>query len=229
MSTYFGISSGAASSLFSSLNGTSSNTTSSLFGDYASIKNGSYKKLLKSYYTQNNDASKQPAKTTQDTEADKKQLTLLKNDSTDLYKASQKLVSSTMKDDKENLKNVKAFVEAYNNMIDSTDNSESKTVTRNTDAIKNATKLNSEMLANVGITFGSDNKLKLDEDVFNDADDSEIKTLFKGQNSYASGVMSRTSNIYTATVSDLNKNSGYDSTGKYKNIDTIGNLYNTLF
>lgn len=229
MSTFFGISSDAVSSLFSSLNGTSSSGTSSMLGDYASIKNGSYGKLLKTYYSKDNKSASTAETNTQDTSVVKKQLTLLKNDATDLYKASQKLVSSTMKDDAENLKNAKAFVEAYNSMIDSTEDSESKTVTRNIDAIKNATSKNLDLLSNVGITVGADNKMKIDEDAFKDADAADLKTLFKGENSYAAGVLSRTSNIYTSAVSDLNKTSGYDSTGKYSNVDTIGNLYNTLF
>lgn len=229
MSTFFGISSDAASSLFSSLNSTTNNNTSSLLGDYASIKNGSYGKLLKNYYSQETKDRTTEEASNKDTVANKKKLTLLKNDATELYKSSQKLISSSMNDEEESVKNVKAFVNAYNDMIDSTVDSESKTVNRNIEAIINATAQNSDILSNVGITVDSDNKMSLDEDEFKNSKQADLKTLFKGESSFLSGIISRTSNIYTNTVSELNKTSGYDSTGKYNNVDTIGNLYNTLF
>ncbi|MBR6475011.1 MAG: flagellar filament capping protein FliD [Lachnospiraceae bacterium] len=68
------------------------------------------------------------------------------------------------------------------------------------------------MLAKVGITIGSGNKLELDEDKLKEADISTLKTLFTGHNSYADKIVSKGNAIAMAAS---NAGGTYTSSGTY--------------
>ena len=67
------------------------------------------------------------------------------------------------------------------------------------------TKQNENLLKSVGITIGSDNKLKVDEDTFKKADMTSVKSLFKGQGSFATSTSGKAASIYSSAVSQISK------------------------
>ncbi|MCR5129783.1 MAG: hypothetical protein K6B69_16975 [Lachnospiraceae bacterium] len=170
-----------------------------------SIKNGSYGKLLKNYYKQSKaDAKAQVG----DTDA---KLTDLKKSADKLELKAETLNNSKLwetkaasKDGKatEELANsdkafsaVKDFVSSYNKMIDEAGGSETKAVLRKTGWMANMTRENSNLLSQVGIKVGADDKLTLNEDAFKKADVTTLKEMFYGNDSYASKVSAKAAGI----------------------------------
>lgn len=181
----------------------------SLFGldmsAVTSIKNGSYGKLLKNYYKQSKaDAKAQVG----DTDA---KLTDLKKSADKLELKADVLNNSKLwetkaasKDGKatEELANsdkalsaVKDFVSSYNKMIDEAGGSETKSVLRKTGWMANMTRENSNLLSQVGIKVGADDKLTLNGDAFKKADVTTLKEMFYGNDSYASKVSAKAAGI----------------------------------
>ncbi|MBR6256862.1 MAG: flagellar filament capping protein FliD [Lachnospiraceae bacterium] len=178
--------------------------------EVASVRKGSYGKLLKSYYAQEKAEAKSSVG---DTDA---KLTSIKSDADKLAKAADALGSSslyktkTVTDDNgkqsEVLEDpskaagaVKDFVKAYNAAIDSAGDSETKSVLRQGGWMANMSKQNARLLAEVGITIGSDDKLSFNEDTFKKANTTTVKELFSGVDSYASQVWAKAGSISRAT------------------------------
>ena len=178
--------------------------------EVASVRKGSYGKLLKSYYAQEKAEAKASVG---DTDA---KLTSIKADADKLGKAADALGSSslyktkTVTDDNGKTSEVladadkaagavKDFVKAYNAAIDSAGDSETKSVLRQGGWMANMSKQNSRLLAEVGITIGSDDKLSFNEDTFKKANVSTVKELFSGTDSYASQVSAKAGSISRAT------------------------------
>ena len=178
--------------------------------EVASVRKGSYGKLLKSYYAQEKAEAKASVG---DTDA---KLTNIKADADKLGKAADALGNSslyktkTVTDDNGKTSEVladadkaagavKDFVKAYNAAIDSAGDSETKSVLRQGGWMANMSKQNSRLLAEVGITIGSDDKLSFNEDTFKKANVSTVKELFSGNDSYASQVSTKAGSISRAT------------------------------
>ena len=211
--TYFGVSSGFFNSMF----GTSqtSGTSSTLF-DYGSIKNGSYYKLLKSYYNGNSKIGSIAGETTSNVASDsaKKNAASVRDSAKALQEDSLALLSKgkdsvftkknvrqddgTVKSEYDTdaiYKAVSKFVKDYNSTIESAASSEDSSVLSSTATMLKATKANSNLLADVGISIGSDNKLTIDEKAFKSANMTDVKSIFNGTGSYACGIASSSSNI----------------------------------
>ena len=247
-----------SSSLFSSAS--SSSSSSSILGDYMSLKNGSYKKLLKAYYAKQNDDTAGSNKTSGKTNVSKAEtaaLDSIKTDSSSLKNAVDALtkknsglfekVSKTVKDEQGNETTtkdydwdkittaVKAFADSYNKTLDSVSVQENDNVfiLRKTAMMAKTTATNKNLLNRVGITVGADNKLTVDEDKLKSADVNDLKTLFGGYGSYASGIGQRASDI-TKVSEQLIKSannanaSTYTNSGNYSALST-GSLYDSLF
>lgn len=214
--------------------------------DYRSIKSGTYGKLLKAYY------KKQDADTKAETsETEKKQLTALKNSSDKLRNAALDLMDEDLfekkkiktKDEKTGeetekedydwdaiTKAVKSFVDGYNSAIDAAGDSDSNSVLRIGTWLTSLTEANSKLLDKVGITIGSDNKLKVDEDKLKKADISTLKTLFQGVNSFADKVVRKASQLGTAATNSVGKGgSAYNSKADYDKLTSSGYLYDQTF
>lgn len=214
--------------------------------DYRSIKSGTYGKLLKAYY------KKQDADAKAETsETEKKQLTVLKNSSDKLRNAALDLMDEDLfekkkiktKDEKTGeetekedydwdaiTKAVKTFVDSYNSAIDSAGQSDSNSVLRIGTWLTSLTATNSKLLDKVGITIGSDNKLKVDEDKLKKADISTLKTLFQGVNSFADKVVRKASQLGTAATNSVGKSgSAYNSKADYDKLSSSGYLYDQTF
>lgn len=252
MSTFYGISAESASSFFSSNFSTTSSTSAassnvgSMLSDYYAIQNGSYGKLVKAYYAKNNaDTSKSDNGTNSATE--KKTLTKAKNDAETVQQAASQLATTGSKsifkqtdktDDKGNItkeydtegiyKGVKSFVDSYNNLIDSTGESDTSSVLKKTLWLTNSTKTYENELKKVGITIGKNNKLAIDETAFRKANMTDVKAIFNGANSLAVKTFQKASDIYNLSNSVINTGSIYGSTANYQALST-GQLYDSMF
>ena len=233
--------------IFSSMMGTSGTDNSNAFSltDYMSIKSGSYGKLLKAYY------KKQDADNAEGTEAEKKQLSLLKTKADNLKNSMLDLMDEDLfekkeiktKDEKTGeettkvdydwdaiTKAVNSFVDSYNAIVSATGESENKKVLRNATWLTQMTETNSKLLAKVGITIGDDNKLKVDEDALKEANINTLKVLFQGAGSYADRVVQKASQIGSAAVQGTSVGgSTYTNNADYDKLTSSGYLYDNAF
>ncbi|MDD2969058.1 MAG: hypothetical protein PHT89_06335 [Lachnospiraceae bacterium] len=236
------------STLFSSLSSSTKSSGSSSFSlnlaDYASIKNGSYQKLTKAYYAKNDsddnssktESSKSINTVLSDSDALKETADRLIDKGTDSL-FSKKNVTTTNEDGSKTTtygydtdaiyKAVSAFAEDYNAMLDSSSKSTDKGVLLQASNMTTYTSSHSALLAEAGITIGSDNKLTVDEETFKKADMSTIKTLFHDSNSLAYNVSARASQINYYAQRQLTDNSTYTSSGSYSGTGNSGSLYDS--
>ncbi len=258
MAIFFGIDSNYANSLFSSLNtNKNSNGTSglsNLLSEYSSIQSGSYRKLLNSYYSDSGNktnSSKVNNKNNNDISISKdstKELKAIKEDANSLSESANSLLTKGKKSvfqmveqkdkngdtvkgyDVDNIyKSVKSFVDDYNNLIESTEDSNTNAIANNLRSILSSTKSNKSSLSDLGIKINSDNTLSLDEKVFKESDMSKAKSLFSGAGSYAYQVGVKASMISANATSKINRSNTYTDNGKYSYNYNSGNLYNQFF
>lgn len=239
------------STLFSSLSSSSSKSASSSsslslnLADYASIKNGSYQKLTKAYYAkadakESSSSSTESAKTTNAILSDSDSLkesadALIKKGSDSLF--AKKDITTTSKDGVKSTsygydtssiyKAVSTFVDDYNSMLDSSAKSSDNGVLRQASNMTSSTLAQSKLLADVGITIGSDNKLSIDEEKFKSADMNTVKTLFNDANSLAYNVSARASQINYYAERQLSANSTYTASGSFSGSGSSGSLYDS--
>ncbi len=205
------------SSLFDSLYGNSStsNASSSNFlSDWASLKNGSMAKLSKAYYAKNSDkATRVDASEVKEAVAANNRI---KSDAESLKKSL-----SNVKD----VDDLKKFVEDYNSMISSGGDSENKGVLRNTLSMTQMMSKHQTTLADLGITIGEDNKLKLDEETAKKAEGSTYKALFDGVGSLGDMIATRASQIVNHVNAENSQLKNYTPGGTYANSGSVGNIY----
>ena len=213
----------------------------SLLGDYNSVRNGSYLKLAKKYYstdgakqaTQKQFSSSASAKTEDKTtkasaESAWNAVSALRDDKLYVQKqiedADGKKVSSY--DTDAILKNVKAFVDSYNSVLDSAEDSDKSSVLKDAVRLVNQTENYSSSLSKIGITVQSDNSLKLDETAFAEADMQDVKQLFTGDYSFGSNTQNRLLQIVSDASSSIGS-SLYTAQGTVS--ASIGSIYDSLF
>lgn len=217
-----GVDNNVFNAYFGNNNNTGSNSifgtgvsSSSALGDYALIKSGSYKKLLKAYYAKT--SSDKSAEENTDSTAD---MLTAKGHASDLKSAASALVGNsalfeTVKDedgkdvldedgkktyDRKAIKEkVKAFVDSYNETLQSAGDLDSTSVLSATLRMVKGTAAYKNLLSSVGITIGEENKLQIDEEKLDSADINDLKTVFSGRNSFADQVSTRASQIYNIT------------------------------
>ncbi len=203
------------SSLFGTTSGTSQTSSFSL-SDYASIKNGSYGKLVKSYYR--NEENEKAAATSEKSSAN---LASVRSGADSLKSAADALSDPKLwekkkiktkneetgeEEEKEDYdwdaitKAVNSFADAYNSVIGSSGNSDSKDVLRNASWMVGDTEKTAKLLEKVGIEVGSDNKLTVNEDKLKEANVGTLKLLFTGHNSFADKVSAKASGISRAAA-----------------------------
>lgn len=246
--TFYGVSSGFFNSMF----GTSSSqaSVSSAIYDYGSIKNGSYYKLLKSYYNGNAKLDSVAAQSTEKNSAaeDKKTVATVRDNAKSLKEDALALLEKGSKSvfNKKDIKNedgttalgydknaiykaVSSFVDSYNSTIDSAKDSGSRSVVSSASGMVSTTKANKQLLSDVGISIGSDNKLTIDEKAFKASNMSDVKSLFNSVGSYGYQVANSAAGIYNQSVSQLAQLSGssYNNTGGYGGYTYSGSLYSS--
>lgn len=247
--TYFGVSSG----FFNSMLGADSQTsaTSGIY-DYATVRNGSYYKLLKAYYNGSDTASsmlKSSSSVKEGTTAeDEKNAVSVRDSAAGLKQDAAKLTATgsrsvfnkktvtaedgTQSQEYDNdaiYKAVSAFVDDYNSVIKAAGDSEYNSVLSSASNMVNMTNANKELLASVGISIGTDNKLSISEEAFKNADMTDVKSIFNGVGSYAYGIAASASSMYNSSISQLAQINGssYTSSGNFSNYSYSGSLYNT--
>lgn len=235
---------------YSSNSSSSTDSTSTILRDYASIKNGSYKKLLRAYYAK---ADGTDVSASASTSADSsKTIARIQSSAMDLVNSSDVLTAKgskslfkekdiTTTDSEGNkttekgydmdaiYKAVSNFVSAYNTMVDEGAKAESTSILKTTLSMTRLSKSNMNLLKQIGITVGSNNKLSVDEETFKEADINKIRTLFNGSNSYAANVSAKASKIKGAAILEALKANTYTDTASYSNTYSTGNIYNSLF
>jgi hypothetical protein len=217
-------------SFFSGANVTAKNTSTINLSEYAMIRNGAYRKLVKAYY----------ARGKEEQEADKTdskpKLSLMAGNAGDLSKSAQALMQNSLWNKKKITENdtnsgedktkydydwtkitnaVEAFVNDYNETVNEAAKSSNKDVLSNAVWLTKDTAASAKMLARIGVSVNSNNKLELDKDALKQSDISTLKMLFTGHNSYAKKVASRGNAIAMAAANAggiYTSNGGYSST-----------------
>ncbi|MEG1847040.1 MAG: hypothetical protein RRX92_08935 [Lachnospiraceae bacterium] len=228
--------------LFNNLSMGNANTPQGVnLADYSSIKNGSYKKVLNAYYAKNAKSE------TTDTE---KSLSRLKTSADSMTKAADAIVNSKTLFEKKLIKTkdeltgketevedydreaigkaMKNFVKEYNSFIDSAGKSDTGSVLKRTLWLTNMTKEHADLLGEVGISVGKDNKLEIDEGDLKKANITTLKTLFQGHNSYAdkvSGKGNQISNDAAAAAAKMLKT--YSQHGTFPKVEASGKFYDS--
>ena len=250
MTNYFSINSDYVSTIFSSLNTNNNNTNNfmtsgiySLTSEYASIKSGSYKKLLNAYYS--DDSKKEISSSIATTADSAKKLTSIKSSADSLVDSAKALYTSgknsmfnkiEKKDDAGNVtseydkdaiyKAVKAFVDDYNGVLDSTEKSNTSSIVNNVKGMITTTSTNSKLLAKIGIDINADSTLSIDREKFDKADMSTVKSLFNGNGSYGYQIGVRGSMIDKNVQNETSKSNTYSATGNYTYNYASGDMYN---
>lgn len=106
----------------------------------------------------------------------------------------------------------KSFVNNYNGMFEAAKSSTNSGVASNLSYIKEKTEKNKEALAQFGISLDSNNKMKIDEDIFKKSDMSDVQKFFKD---YGSSVATNASLVDHYLTSMAKNANGYTSAGAY--------------
>lgn len=255
MATISGYDSNSIGVLFSSIksNNKSNNfsVSSDLLGisyvDYATIRSGSYFKLLSAYYGENSsDAIKNVVSSTSTSKDDSKTLARIESAADSMKDSAEKLLergtkslfkevetknedgtTTTGYDTDTIYKAVKQFTEDYNELLKQAAESNTNSILRAGTTMVNYSKVNERLLAKVGITIGTDNKLEMDEETFKKADMNDVKSLFQNRGSYAYQIETQASLIESYAKTEAAKSNTYSQSGTYTYNYNTGELYNT--
>ncbi len=242
--------SSSISTLFSSLNNNKTTFGAFDYTGYSAIRNGSYGKLVKAYYDKNLDGSK-TSKTAKADKTDKSKdssqkvnVATVRDSASALVTAEKDLVAdklwkqkTTVKDGKTEtdydrdaiFKAVENFTKQYNSLVSAAGNSEDKSVLRSSSTMVAYTKANKNLLASVGLSIDSNNKLNVDEKKLKEANMTTVQSVFRGAGSYGKTVSSSALSSYSSAVSQLaniSSASSYSNTGSYSYIS--GSVYDTF-
>ena len=255
--SYFGLTDlNSVNTLFSGFsNKTSSQTgvsSSSILSDYAGIRNGSYKKLLNAYYNKTGSSavsgiagSKTSTSTSKDSvktlsriedaaEGLKESADALRIRGTkSVFQKETKTASDGTVTEEYNrdaiYQKVSAFVENYNSLIKSTEESNTKVIAQYSAQMIQSTNANERALEDIGITIGKDDTLSIDKEAFQKADMNKVKTLFYGTGSYGYQMSVKASMIDDQAQREAEKANTYGSNGRYNYNYSYGSSYNDYF
>lgn len=233
MSSIFGIGSSTDTTSTNTIGSLTSTvlggTSGSALGDMALIRSGAYRKLLNAYYK--NESSSQ-AKNTEVDKGEKVKLVSAKGDASALSSVAGKLMNTELtEENRESIKeNLNAFVDSYNKLVDSGSAVDTASILRNTLWMTQRTSKTSGLLSDIGVTVGTDNKLKFDEEKFSEASLSTMKTLFNGVDSFMGKVVSKADTIATLagkTAATGTHASAYTFSGNYDDV-SVSSMIDTL-
>ena len=245
-------------SIYSLFGGSNSSGVSSMFGglegslsSLSQIKSGSYGKLVKSYYAKYDNEGNLKSDSTKKTKEADSALSEIRNDSSALSKATDKLlakgknsiwdqVETTDKDgnttkDYDNDKiysAIKGFADAYNELVDSGQKANSTGILSQVASMVTTSAKTAQTLGKAGITIDSNNHLNVDEDFLkNKANMTYVKDLFNGTGSYAYQVATKSSMANSYASNELAQATGrksYTNTGDYSlSADDMISKFNT--
>lgn len=235
-----------ADALFGGSNsvGSGSFFSASNFGDLALIKSGVYTKMMRSYisnmtegdntgktssdsgYKFKNSVSEKmeqltSPKTETATDKSNKALSTIKSNSKKLETSANALSGMDFDTStKEELyKAAKAFVTDYNSVLTSAKDTDNVSLSKSVKWMKDDLKAREKMLSKIGITMNADGALSIDEEKFNAANLSDIKTQMQGDSSVVGKTAQRATGLYNLAANQISFNGGntfYSSTGVLK-------------
>lgn len=241
MANYFGISDSSVSTLFSSLGSSNASGSSSILADYYSIRNGSYKKLLSAYYSLDGSSSNTTTGSTTSTSSDstkllssiEKSADALKDSTDALLKNGDKSVFNKDKDGKYDVKaiyeKVSQFVEDYNDLVETTEKTNTKNIATQSLKMMTTSKVNESLLSKIGITIDKDGAMSIDKEKFENADMSVAKSLFNGVGSYGYQISVKASMINYYAEREATKSNTYTNAGSYSYNYSAGNILDKLY
>lgn len=217
--------------------------------DYATIRSGSYFKLLNAYYgkgTTSSEVEKVVSKTSTSKD-DTKTLANIQDAAGEMKDSAEALLTTGKKSvfekvtttDKDGAsktdydtdaiyKAVSNFVSDYNDLIDTASDSNTTSILRAARTMVNYSKVNERMLGKIGITIGSDNQLKIDEETFKKADMNTVKSLFQTRGSYGYQIDTQAALVDSYAKSESVKSNTYGRNGVYTYNYNTGELYNSV-
>jgi membrane-associated HD superfamily phosphohydrolase len=98
---------------------------------------------------------------------------------------------------------IEAFVDTYNNAIESGNESDDHDTERYIKQLKNLTKKYSDELEEIGISIENDGTLTIDDELLSLADNDKLDNLFSYEQEYPRRVISLASKINTAAQNDI--------------------------
>lgn len=217
------------STLLNSLPKTSESSGGGLVGlatEFNSIRSGSYGKLLRAYYKKMEQEGA--------TEAIQKETAnrqLVGGNASSLKSAAKTLskMDFSKASDEESLKAIKDFVSAYNSVIDTADDVNSKGILRNAVWMTNIMGKSAGLLGELGISIGENNQLTLDETKWADASKTTKASLFNGRQGLAEKMIYKASQMTNASSEQASFTaSAYKGNGDYTEV-TAQSMYEDLF
>lgn len=221
--------------------GSGSFLSASNFGDLALIKNGTYKKMMKSYISQlTEDDSSSKKSSSAYTNLVSEKMDKLKNKPTNTATDAANKVLSTIKSDAKKLETsanalsgmdfdestkeelyaaAKTFVSDYNSLLKSAGDTDNTGLTKSVKWMTDDLKVREKALAKIGVTVKSDGTLSLDEEKFNAANLTDIKSQMKGSSSIIGKTAQRATGIAKLAANQISYSSGnslYSSNGVLK-------------
>lgn len=168
-----------------------------------------YDFYLRNAYTRNREARKADYRISQPNN------TLVMADSDAMKKISEKLRKLTYDSDNgsEVLQTTKAFIETYNNLLETSGGSENGSIARLKKQFTNMTKDEKDALASIGIEIKGNGKLELDEKVFGKCKPAKIEKILATENTFTKSMKTYASRIYRISSQLV---SAYDSNGAKK-------------
>lgn len=168
-----------------------------------------YDYYLRNAYSKYRDARKSDFRATQQNN------TLIQADSSAIKNISDKLRNLEYDTDHsdEIIQTTKAFIETYNNLLDSSGSSDSNAIAKLQKQLSNMTKDEKEELEAIGIEIKTNGKLKLDEKTFGECKPSKIAKVFSSDNTFTKSLKTYASKIYKLSSRLV---SAYDSNGAKK-------------
>ena len=217
------------SSLFNSLPKTSESSGGGLVGlatEYNSIRSGSYGKLLGAYY-----AKMEKDGATEAIQKETKNRQLVGGNASSLKSAAKTLskMDFAKATDEESLTAIKNFVSAYNSVIDTADDVNSKGILRNAVWMTNIMKKSAGLLSELGVSIGENNQLTLDETKWTDASKTIKASLFNGRQGLAEKMIYKASQMTNASSEKASYTaSAYKENGDYTEVNAQS-IYEDLF
>lgn len=152
----------------------------------------SYNYYIRNAYTKNRNAIKADYRGSQPTP------TIMSADADAVRRMAEKLRGLEYDSDHgtDVLQNAKAFIESYNNLIDSTGASDSSSISHLQKQLSKLVKDGKEELASIGIEIKSNGKLSLDEKVFAESRPAKIERILSGEGTFSESVRSIAKKIY---------------------------------
>lgn len=126
-------------------------------------------------------------------------------------------------------KSISGFVDKYNEVIKSSNESESSGIKKAMGNMANITDLYANSLKKLGITINADKTLTIDEKGFKASEISDIEDTFVGSSSFSKSISSQSSFINDAATREAAKANTYTSNGSYSNNFSTGDLFTSLF